>query len=182
MRSRAVVLSILLALVIRDVSASDHSGHVDVKPNEIKALPASDIAGLLAGKGMGYGKAAELNGYPGPKHVLELSKELSLTPEQQKKTQAIFAQMEAAAKKLGAELVAAEVALDHAFKNKTINESSLSEHTRKIGEIEARLRAVHLAAHLQQASVMSDVQIKQYMVLRGYEDAGAHGHGKHHHH
>ena len=33
-------------------------------------------------RGMGYAKAAELNSYPDPKHVLELSKELDLTKRQ----------------------------------------------------------------------------------------------------
>ena len=39
----------------------------------IKALSPEDLAGLLNGEGRGMAKAAELNGYPGPVHVLELA-------------------------------------------------------------------------------------------------------------
>ena len=46
---------------------------------EIKALPAAELAGLLAGRGLGMAQAAELNHYPGPAHVLELRTELGLT-------------------------------------------------------------------------------------------------------
>src|SRR5690606_30744725 len=109
----------------------------------------SEIDGLLAGKGMGYGKAAELNGYPGPAHVLELGDELSLTASQRQETEIVFAQMETAAKALGADLVAAERALDQAFRSKKIDESSLlSELVKNIGDAESRLRVVHLRAHL----------------------------------
>jgi hypothetical protein len=39
------------------------------------------VASLLKGDGMGFAKAAELNGYPGPAHVLSVAKELNLTDE-----------------------------------------------------------------------------------------------------
>ena len=45
----------------------------------IKSLSAEDVAALLKGEGMGMAKAAELNGYPGPVHVLTLADELRLT-------------------------------------------------------------------------------------------------------
>ncbi|MCR6652079.1 MAG: hypothetical protein NVV73_11540 [Cellvibrionaceae bacterium] len=131
---------------------------------------------------MGYAKAAELNGYPGPKHVLELGKELSLTAEQQKKTETLFALMEASAKSLGAELIAAERDLDQTFINKKIDEATLTELVNKIGEVESRLRAVHLNAHLQQVKVLNEQQIALYMTLRGYDGAGSHGKHHHHHH
>ena len=37
----------------------------------IKALSSKEVQGLLQGKGMGMAKAAELNQYPGPRHVLD---------------------------------------------------------------------------------------------------------------
>jgi hypothetical protein len=51
----------------------------------IKALSDDsddDIAALLKGEGMGMAKAAELNDYPGPAHVLTLALELKLTENQ----------------------------------------------------------------------------------------------------
>ena len=59
----------------------------------------------LSGKGMGLAKAAELNGYPGPAHVLELAAQLDLTPEQKTKTEVLFKKMQARAIPLGKELV-----------------------------------------------------------------------------
>jgi Spy/CpxP family protein refolding chaperone len=81
----------------------------------IKALSDEDIAALLKGEGMGYAKAAELNGYPGPKHVLDLADRLKLTPDQRQQVQAIFDRMSASAKPLGAELVERERVLDQLF-------------------------------------------------------------------
>jgi hypothetical protein len=39
---------------------------------------------------MGLALAAELNGYPGPIHVLQLSDKLGLTPEQKARVQSLF--------------------------------------------------------------------------------------------
>ena len=109
--------------------------------------------------------------------MLELKEELSLTADQQRETEVIFAQMETAAKELGADLVAAERALNEVFRSKVINDSSLSKLVKNIGDIESRLRAVHLSAHLQQTKNLNDQQIAKYMALRGY---GRAGHGNHH--
>src|SRR5690606_32619422 len=82
---------------------------------QIKALSAEQAADLLDGRGMGFALAAELNGYPGPLHVLELAKELSLTDKQRGQTQALFARMREAARAIGREIVDAEAALDRRF-------------------------------------------------------------------
>lgn len=107
----SIALATALILIAGPISAAEHSSYSGEETRQIKALSESEITGLMAGKGMGYAKAAELNGYPGPKHVLELGKELSLTAEQQKKTETLFALMEASAKSLGVELIAAECEL-----------------------------------------------------------------------
>jgi hypothetical protein len=39
---------------------------------------------------MGMAKAAELNGYPGPAHVLSLATQLGLTPDQHQQVTAIL--------------------------------------------------------------------------------------------
>ena len=54
------------------VGCSGHSHYASMQSRDIKALSASDIEGLRAGRGMSLALAAELNGYPGPLHVLEL--------------------------------------------------------------------------------------------------------------
>jgi hypothetical protein len=50
---------------------------------------------------MGFAKAGELNHYPGPKHVLELERELSLEKEQIDKTKETYNRMHKAAVSLG---------------------------------------------------------------------------------
>jgi hypothetical protein len=86
----------------------------------IKALSDDEIAALLKGEGMGMAKAAELNGYPGPAHVLALTEQLGLTNSQQRNVRKIFERMSAAAKPLGAELIKKEQTLDHLFANSEI--------------------------------------------------------------
>ena len=58
------------------------SPYVGEQMRAIKSLSQQDVAEYLDGKGMGFAKAAELNGYPGPAHVLELADKLGLTPAQ----------------------------------------------------------------------------------------------------
>ena len=45
----------------------------------IKALSDQQVADLIAGRGIGLALAAELNGYPGPSHLLELADRLDLS-------------------------------------------------------------------------------------------------------
>lgn len=170
------LLVMTLSLLSAGAFASESSPYSGEERREIKALSGSDIAGLLSGKGMGYAKAAELNGYPGPAHVLELAEELSLTADQRAESRAIFERMDMAAKDLGAEIVAAERTLDQAFEDKEIDESSLSKLVKRIGDFETSLRAIHLKAHLQQTEILDNRQIMKYMTLRGYQQGE---HGKH---
>ena len=53
-----------------------------METRRVKALSEEQIADLEGGRGMGLALAAELNGYPGPLHVLELAETLDLTDEQ----------------------------------------------------------------------------------------------------
>ena len=148
----------------------------------IKALSAEDVDGLLAGSGMGYAKAAELNGYPGPAHVLELAEELDLTPEQAAATKAIEASMRADAKSLGTVLVEAERKLDALFASKGIDKRLLTASLEEIGRIQAELRQSHLQAHLAQAKVLEAAQTERYFALRGFGHAAQQGDSPAHQH
>lgn len=160
-------------------SAAEISSYAGEEARAIKALFGSEIADLLAGRGMGYAKAAELNGYPGPKHVLELVDELHLSSGQREQTQAVFARMEASARELGAKLVDAERELDSMFGKGTVTADSLAAALSRIGALQAELRGVHLQAHLEQVRILKRGQVARYMELRGY---GNGGHGEHAHH
>jgi hypothetical protein len=65
-----VVASILM--MIGNAAAQSAGPYAGMQARPIKALSAEQIADLKAGRGMSLALAAELNGYPGPRHVLEL--------------------------------------------------------------------------------------------------------------
>ena len=139
----------------------------------IKALSEQDIAGLLEGQGAGFAKAAELNGYPGPAHTLELQDRLGLRPDQVAASQNLMAAHKARARALGATLVDAERKLDALFAGQQASRESIDSTTREIGALQARLRAEHLATHLTQTALLDVHQVARYNVLRGYADAKA---------
>jgi hypothetical protein len=137
---------------------------------QVKALSDEDVAALRNGEGMGMAKAAELNGYPGPAHVLDLATQLGLTPDQLQQVTTIFERMNAAAKALGGELIAHEEELDQLFATGEITPDSLRIEAAAIGELSGRLRSVHLAAHLETRALLHPDQIALYQRLRGYGD------------
>ncbi len=134
----------------------------------IKALSETQTQDLLTGKGMELAKAAELNGYPGPMHTLELAAPLALSPEQKQASQALMERHKADARRLGAELVEAERALDQSFQTRQIDVASLKGHTDRIAHLQATLRKAHLETHLQQTALLTPRQIDRYAELRGY--------------
>src|ERR1700722_17016937 len=105
-------ISFALPALAADTPANPYVGQ---QARSIKALSDEDITALRKGEGMGMAKAAELNGYPGPAHVLALAGQLGLTDSQHRDVKAIFDRMSAAAKPLGAELIAREQTLDQLF-------------------------------------------------------------------
>ena len=140
---------------------------------EIKALSKDEIAGYLSGDGMGFATTAELNHYPGPRHVLELAEKLQLSAEQHKRTQAIFESMKSQAMSLGKQLVDKEQLLDSRFAEGTITDAELEQLLTEIATIRGKLRAVHLLAHLAQRAVLTQDQVTLYDSLRGYQQPEA---------
>jgi Spy/CpxP family protein refolding chaperone len=157
-----------------------HSQHAGHETREIKALSAEDAAGYLAGEGMGLALAAELNRYPGPRHVLDLADMLALTAEQRAAVGDIFAAMRSEAVELGRRYVESESVLDQLFASRTVDPASLRRATQEIGVLLGALREVHLRAHLETTALLTSEQIDHYDRHRGYGDRGAHGeHGGH---
>jgi hypothetical protein len=178
MRSRTII-AILAACALgaptlaAEMTVTSYAGQ---QARQVKALSDEDIAALRKGEGMGMAKAAELNGYPGPAHVLSLATQLGLTPDQLLQVTAIFERMSAAAKPLGGELIAREQVLDQLFAKGEITPDRLAIETAAIGELNGRLRLVHLAAHLETRALLHPDQIALYQHLRGYGDASAADH------
>jgi Spy/CpxP family protein refolding chaperone len=161
-------------------------GYAGKERREIKSLSQEEIEQLLQGHGMGLAKAAELNHYPGPRHVLDLGAQLELTPAQRAETEAAFARMREEAVRLGRQIVERERALDALFAKGEIETGNLRAATSEIARLQGALRAAHLAAHLEMRRILSPAQIKKYDELRGYTGAGKqtpaahdHSHSKH---
>jgi len=174
MRALALVTIVGLASLSAAAQTSlQPGGYAGQQSREVKALSAQEMADLAAGRGMGLARAGELNHYPGPAHVLELRDGLGLTPDQVGAVQASFGRMEAAAKPLGADLILRERALDDAFKAGTVTPAGMASATDGIRTLQGRLRAVHLAAHLDMRSILSAEQVARYDALRGYAGPGA---------
>lgn len=144
---------------------SPYSG---MEARRVKALSEEQIADLEAGRGMGLALAAELNGYPGPLHVLELAKALDLTDKQVSRTRKLLERMKAEAVPIGRRLINEEVTLDSLFAEKKITAASLSEATTRISAVQGDLRAAHLRYHLETADILSPEQVGRYSKLRGY--------------
>jgi len=178
MKIRTLVLVLGVGALAVPGLAATPSPYAGEQSRSIKALSEGDIAALVNGEGMGMAKAAELNGYPGPAHVLALAKELGLSESQLRQVTAIHDRMSAAAKPLGAQLIDHERALDQRFAKGEITPDHLAAETTAIGELEGRLRSVHLAAHLETRALLNPDQIARYQKLRGYGDGAA---PMHHH-
>jgi hypothetical protein len=170
---RMLFVSLVLCGCAAQPGAS--SPYAGQEARDIKALSGEERDSLLTGKGMGLAKAAELNGYPGPAHVLALAGELGLSEAQRRDTQALFATMESAAIALGKELVEEERRLDRLFADRAATRDNVSSSLARIGALQARLRGVHLDAHLEQVRILSAEQVAHYVRLRGYS-----GHAGHH--
>lgn len=168
------VLAAAAAAFAVAVLANAESPYAGQDEREIKALSQQEIEDYLNGKGQGYAKAAELNQYPGPRHVLDMAGELDLTQEQAARTQAVFDVMKAQASALGTQLVEKERELDRRFASGAIDAGSLETLLSQIGALQAKIRFVHLSAHLEQKALLTRHQVQLYDRLRGYGTSHTH--------
>jgi hypothetical protein len=152
--------------------------YAGMQTRSIKALSDQQIADLRAGRGMGLALAAELNGYPGPSHLLELADKIGLSDAQRNSARRMFEAMKAETIPIGERLIAQEAALDKLFADHAITPEQLSAATSGIGVAQSQLRAAHLKYHLSTVAMLQPSQIQQYAALRGYDD----GSQEHHHH
>lgn len=169
-------LGLLLALAAPAIAQEPVSPYAGEESRDIKALSPQQVADLEAGKGMGFAMAAELNHYPGPRHVLDMADELRLDSDAIARVQAIFDEMQADAIRLGLQLIEAERELDRSFAERTIDEARLAALTARSAELEGELRAVHLAAHLSVTRLLTPQQIHAYDAMRGYNGGETHEH------
>ena len=162
-----LVLSLAAPVSAEDELTSPYRGQTSTG---LRGLTENEVSELRQGRGMGLARAAELNGYPGPRHVLDAvrAERLQLTPDQGHQVQRIFAAMSSEAQRLGNMVLKEEGALEEAFRKGAISEADLVARVGRIAALQGDLRAVHLRAHLQTRALLSKQQIQRYDQLRGY--------------
>jgi hypothetical protein len=162
---------VLTASLTGSAMAQTAQPYAGLQDRPIKALSKERVDDLRAGRGMGYALAAELNGYPGPSHVLELRDKLALSDDQRRRIEALFADMRREAIPLGEQMIEQEATLDRLFASRAITPEQLAAATQAIGTTDATLRATHLKYHLSTLDVLTPAQANRYAELRGYTGA-----------
>lgn len=170
MTSKACKATLTFVFTIMLGSCGDRhtSNYVGEEAREIKSLSSEDVTALKNGNGWGLAKVAELNGYPGPIHILEMESEINLTDQQKKEIQELYQHMNREAVELGEELINLEKKLNDSFSSQEIDKASLQNYVQQAGAIKAKLRIAHLSAHLETPKILSEQQVILYNELRGY--------------
>lgn len=161
---------ILMSSGIKSANSEQHyqSKYKGQEHREIKSLSSEDILELREGKGWGLAKAAELNGIPGPVHLLEMKEEIKLTESQVNQIEQLYSKMKNDAIPLGLKLIELEKELNDAFADRAINEKRLNDLLEEIANTYKALRYVHLSSHLKTPNILTPSQMENYNKLRGY--------------
>lgn len=173
MRIFIIIVSIFAVSFFSFSQQSPYSGE---ELRAIKSLSEKEIEQYQSGAGMGLAKAAELNHYPGPRHILENADSLDITSEQKIVLEQIFETMRSEAVAIGEQIIEKEKFLNAEFEKGTITESRLKQLTESIGMLQAHLRFVHLRAHVSAKKLLSKHQLLRYDLIRGYGGNNAHRH------
>ncbi len=168
MRHILIAAVLLAAPAVGQDHAHSAQPYAGFEAREIKGLSAEDIAELEAGSGWGLALPAELNGRPGPAHLLELKDALGLNPAQITAIETIHAAMKAEAIAAGARLIAAERELSDAFAAGDVSADGLRRLLAASEAARAELRFIHLSRHIETVPLLNEHQIAMYAVLRGY--------------
>ncbi len=122
----------------------------------------------LNGEGMGLAKPAELNHYPGPRHVLDIADKLGLSPGQLAATRALFDNVHTKAQTLGKQLLTREDELESLFREQHADADKVRQLTAEIANLQGQLRALHLTAHIRERALLTPEQVTKYDALRTY--------------
>ncbi len=171
---KAVFVFLMLGFLQVLQSSFASSPYIEKKNQTIKALSPHAIQQLLDGDGMGFALAAELNEYPGPKHVLELRNELSLSEEQVKRSNELFERMNHQAKVYGKTIIQSERELERLFQTHIATPDSVERVVATIAQTQSKLRSLHLVTHIHQLRILTAEQNHRYQQLRGYSKGVKH--------
>lgn len=178
--STTLVLPVLLAGLPLSGTAADNP-YAGQEQRPIKALSGQEISDYLSGRGMGTSKAAELNHYPGPRHVLDHADQLRLSQDQLTKAQEIHDAMVRDAKDVGQKIVAKEAELEALYASRKANPENTQRTVQELAGLQGQFRLAHLNAHLSMKDVLSPQQIETYDRVRGYDGTKPMHQGRMHH-
>jgi Spy/CpxP family protein refolding chaperone len=164
----SLVASIIFSSRFGYTQPSNLSPYATQLDSPIRGLSTQEVNDLLNGRGAGYARMAELNGYPGPRHILDLDRELKLSSNQILQIESVFERMQANAKEVGQQIIRREKQLSAAFASGKINETEMQTNIEELGKLYSQFRAIHLMAHLQIKPLLKLEQIDRYNKLRGY--------------
>lgn len=171
MKKFVMLLAAAVCLPLSVQAQHNHAGHTPyagMQQRAIKSLSDADIQELRRGGGWGLALPAELNGMPGPAHLLELKDQIPLTAEQVQRIQALFDDMKRAAIPAGERLIQAESAIEAAFASGKVDEATLRRLVTTAESTRSELRIIHLSQHYRTVPLLRPEQIQRYNVLRGY--------------
>lgn len=172
----AKCLACVLLIFPGAIQAQQHgkAGHAalysGLEARDIKSLSADDVAELRRGGGWGFALPAELNGLPGPAHLLELQDDLGLSVDQVAQIEAMHQRMRTRAIAAGDQFIQAEANLSDAFKDADLTADELRSLIAAASDARAELRNIHLSQHLATPQLLTRDQIEKYAVLRGYSE------------
>ena len=164
--------TVWLASVALVLAPQPHSPYAGQEKRAIKVLSDADVQALLDGSGMGLAMPAELNQYPGPRHVLDNAETLRLSEAQRVSIEASYQRMKAEAVSLGRQVVDVERRLDALFARREASAGAVENLTQEAAQLQGQLRAVHLRAHVEVRALLTPEQIHRYVELRGYGHQG----------
>jgi Spy/CpxP family protein refolding chaperone len=162
-----------------------HPGAGSAPPHMLAEMCATASEHNLAmGHGFGMAFAADQQGYPGPRHILELKDHLRLTAEQEAQAQALVTAMYAESRPKSARLLDAEAKLRRLFASGQAEDAAVRAAVAEVEHARTELRLVHLLTHLRARDLLTDDQRRLYHEARwsarrpvGPHGAGSPGHG-----
>ena len=144
------------------------SPYAHTQSSEVSTLTPEEVRELRNGEGMGLARPAELNQFPGPKHLLELVADLGLGQAQIARIKAIREKMKMRAIAKGKEIIEIERRLANLFASGHPSVEKMNRMTEHLGIMRGQLQAIHLLAHIESARELTADQIESYDRLRGY--------------
>ncbi|WP_188909178.1 hypothetical protein [Salinarimonas ramus] len=166
--SFGLVLAVGPGVALAQSGSASPSPYAGFETREIKSLSETDIEELRSGGGWGLALPAELNGVPGPAHLLELRDQIPLSAEQVTAIEEIYETLLVEAAAAGERLIEAEAAIEDAFRTGGFDDATLRELIADAESARAELRYIHLSRHLSTPPLLSARQVARYNVLRGY--------------